>query len=437
MPDYYPLLTRALSGLDRNTREARLAVYDRARQALLKQLRGVTPPLAEAEIPRERLVLEEAIKKIDIETARKEAQAARTPSPPREPSRPPVTARPAAPPRPPMQSRDRAPGEGAKPSAYSAVKAAAAESVASSAPVDLDHAPAGGTPPGDAKQGKPAEPAAPAQGPRPFRPGAGRFLRDGERRALQAKLLVGGLVALLIVLAVGLGYIQRDRIFAFFGGGTAPSQVTDGKVADRIGAGPQTTPAPGPAPGPGTVSPVGQRAVLYEENPTTGQQQQQVQTFVGTAVWRTETLSPGPGRPPEIGIRVDIDIPDRRLSAVMTIRRNPDPNLPASHTIEIQFNTPNDPFGGVANMPGVRLKTSETAQGAPLAALVVRVTPGFFLVGLSAVEVDREQNIQFLRERTWFDIPFVYNNGRRAVLAFEKGTPGERAINEALASWQQ
>ena len=413
MPDYYPLLTRALSGLERNTREARLVVYDRARQALLKQLRGVTPPLAEAEITRERLVLEEAIKKIDSEAAQKEEQTPRTPPPPREPSRPLMTARPAIPPRPPMPSRDRAPGEGAKPSAYSAVKAAAAESVESSAPVDLDRAP-----------------AAPAQGPRPFRPGAGRFLRDGERRALQAKLLVGGLVALLIVLAAGLGYIQRDRIFAFFGGGTAPSQATDGKVPDRIAAGPQTTPAPGPAPGPGTVSPVGQRAVLYEENPTTGQQQQQVQTFVGTAVWRTETLSPGPGRPPDVGIRVDIDIPDRRLSAAMTIRRNPDPNLPASHTIEIQFNTPNDPFGGVANMPGVRLKTSETAQGAPLAALVVRVTPGFFLVGLSAVDTDREQNIQFLRERTWFDVPFVYNNGRRAVLAFEKGNPGGPANKE-------
>jgi hypothetical protein len=426
MPDYYPLLTRALSGLERNTREARLAIYDRARQALLKQLKGVSPPLAEAEITRERLVLEEAIKRIDSETAQKEEQTSRTPPSPREPSRPPVTTRSAVPPRPAMPSRDRAPGEGAKPPA--------ATSIASSTPVDLDRAPAGGARPGDAKPGKPIESTAPAQGPRPFRPGAGRFLRDGERRALQAKLLVGGLVALLIVLAAGLGYIQRERIFAFFGG-TAPSQAVDGKVPDRIAAGPQTTPAP--ATGPGIVSPVGQRAVLYEENPATGQQQQQVQTFVGTAVWRTETLSPGPGRPPEIGIRVDIDVPDRRLSAVMTIRRNPDPNLPASHTIEIQFNTPNDPFGGVANMPGVRLKTSETAQGVPLAALVVRVTPGFFLVGLSAVDADREQNIQFLRERTWFDIPFVYNNGRRAVLAFEKGTPGERAINEALASWRQ
>ena len=88
-------------------------------------------------------------------------------------------------------------------------------------------------------------------------------------------------------------------------------------------------------------------------------------------------------------------------------------------------------------MPGVRLKTSEAAQGTPLSALVVRVTPGFFLVGLSALDSDREQNIQFLRERSWFDIPFVYNNGRRAVLAFEKGTPGERAINEALAAWRQ
>jgi hypothetical protein len=427
MPDYYPLLTRAISGLDRNTREARLAVYDRARQALLKQLRGVTPPLAEAEITRERLVLEEAIKKIDNEIAQKEEQTAR-PSPPlHEPSRAPVTARPAVPPRPPMQ----------KPAADAAAKPAAAASGAAAAPVDLDHEPAGVARPGDAKPGRPAEPGAPVQGPRPFRPGAGRFLRDGKRAALRAKLLVGGLVALLIVLAAGLGYMQRDRIFAFFGGGTAPGQATDGKVADRIAAGPQTTPAPGPAPGPGTVSPVGQRAVLYEENPATGQQQQQIQTFVGTAVWRTETISPGPGRPPDVGIRVDIDVPDRRLSAVMTIRRNPDPNLPASHTIEIQFNTPNDPFGGVANMPGVRLKTSETAQGVPLAALVVRVTPGFFLIGLSAVDADREQNIQALRERSWFDLPFVYNNGRRAVLAFEKGTPGERAINEALASWRQ
>ena len=81
----------------------------------MKQLKGVSPPLAEAEITRERLVLEEAIKRIENEAAQKEPETPRAPPPPREPSRPPVVARPAVPPRPPMPPRDRAPGEGARP----------------------------------------------------------------------------------------------------------------------------------------------------------------------------------------------------------------------------------------------------------------------------------------------------------------------------------
>jgi hypothetical protein len=42
-----------------------------------------------------------------------------------------------------------------------------------------------------------------------------------------------------------------------------------------------------------------------------------------------------------------------------------------------------------------------------------------------------------LRDRDWLDIPFVYANGRRAVLTFQKGTPGERALREVLNSWGQ
>jgi hypothetical protein len=32
-------------------------------------------------------------------------------------------------------------------------------------------------------------------------------------------------------------------------------------------------------------------------------------------------------------------------------------------------------------------------------------------------------------------VPIVYNNGRRAILAIEKGTPGERAFADAFATW--
>ena len=65
----------------------------------------------------------------------------------------------------------------------------------------------------------------------------------------------------------------------------------------------------------------------------------------------------------------------------------------------------------------------------------MKVTDGFFLVGLSNVDSDRARNLQFLMERSWFDVPLVYANQRRAIIAIEKGAPGERAFNDAFAAW--
>src|SRR6267378_2732047 len=64
MADYYPLVAKAIAGLERNTGEGRRALYERARSALVAQLRGMSDPaLTEAEITRERLSLEEPIRK--------------------------------------------------------------------------------------------------------------------------------------------------------------------------------------------------------------------------------------------------------------------------------------------------------------------------------------------------------------------------------------
>ena len=69
MADYYPLIAKAVVG--QSSGEARRAMYERARSALVAQLRGVEPPLAEADITRERLALEEAIRKVESEAARR------------------------------------------------------------------------------------------------------------------------------------------------------------------------------------------------------------------------------------------------------------------------------------------------------------------------------------------------------------------------------
>src|SRR5215510_14002628 len=84
MADYYPLIARAVAGLERNTGDARRALYERARSALVAQLRGVTPALSESDVTRERLALEEAIRKVEAESAR---QTLAEPTPQKETSR--------------------------------------------------------------------------------------------------------------------------------------------------------------------------------------------------------------------------------------------------------------------------------------------------------------------------------------------------------------
>src|SRR3984957_2182232 len=78
MADYYPLITRAIAGLDPSAPgESRRALYERARAALIAQLRSVQPPLSESEITRERLSLEEAVRKVESEAAQRARDASR------------------------------------------------------------------------------------------------------------------------------------------------------------------------------------------------------------------------------------------------------------------------------------------------------------------------------------------------------------------------
>ena len=94
-----------------------------------------------------------------------------------------------------------------------------------------------------------------------------------------------------------------------------------------------------------------------------------------------------------------------------SLHRNPDKALPASHTIEIKFNLPADfPGGGIANVPGILMARADQVRGSPLSGLAVKMTDGFFIIGLSAVDPDMQLNEQLLKGRSWFYIPIVYTN---------------------------
>src|ERR1700738_1278678 len=70
MADYYRLLSRVVAGIEKNNGENRRAIYDRARSAVVRQLRAIVPVLSESDITRERLALEEAIRRVEAECER-------------------------------------------------------------------------------------------------------------------------------------------------------------------------------------------------------------------------------------------------------------------------------------------------------------------------------------------------------------------------------
>jgi len=69
MADYKELLRRAISALPENNGAARRAVYEKARSALVGQLRAIQPPLPARDITQHRLQLEDCIRQVEQEAS--------------------------------------------------------------------------------------------------------------------------------------------------------------------------------------------------------------------------------------------------------------------------------------------------------------------------------------------------------------------------------
>ncbi|MFG1394708.1 hypothetical protein [Xanthobacter agilis] len=446
MADYYPLLARAVSSLPQNTAEARKAVFDRARTALLRQLRGVDPPLPEGEITRERLGLEEAIRRLEADHAPQDNVKAEPDAP--EPATAPVAEagerEPSAAPSiasAETTSRDVASQEASSQDTSSQDKASqesssrdmatppAEPSVSeAAAPTEETTTRRGAVRRGEVRSREPATPVRPSV--RAVEPRQASWTRFALWAVL-ALVVLGGIVAAV----VGLGLFSSGPQTAQTSPAAAPSAPAEQpKSEDRVASSANSNAGEAARRAPVPTRAVGaQRAVLLEESPGGTSPPQ---TFEGTVTWKTETFNAGPGLPPDIGLRGEIVIPERQIAMSFVLRRNADQTLPASHTIEISFKLPQDfAFGGVANVPGVRAKPSQQAQGAPLAGLSVKVSPTLFLIGLSPSAADRQRNLALLQLSPWFDVPVVYTNNKKAVFVFEKGQAGDQAFNDAFSAW--
>ena len=430
MPDYASILRRSISGLADPSPEMREAVYQRARAALARQLTAVDPPLSTREIEAQHQELEDAVARLEAEFAPQPAPA-------------------------PTFSDLSA---GKEDFLYSPRPAAGSERrQASAAMSDLSAAPAA---PGYEEDDDDFE--------------------EEEEHGSRLPVLIGLLLVVLVIVGAG-AYVYAERDSLFGSSEEAQDQVAavetspvgvaepsgadsagPEKRADRLTNGPESPPvasassegtvvAPPAASAPGAevTSPEGlplenlsslqdddtgsseagtnlveQKAIYYYQ----GSEGQAGQASEGTATWAEITKDNRPA------IQATLRIPDRNVTATVTIYKNFDSALPASHLVEVQF------FGKLSDspiqrVPALVLKQTEQARGQPLAGAAVPVTNDLFWIALSDDQDEFARNVQLLREGSWFDIPILFSDQTRALITFEKGIPGDKVFETVMATW--
>ena len=154
----------------------------------------------------------------------------------------------------------------------------------------------------------------------------------------------------------------------------------------------------------------------------------------GDVTWSVVQESPGGDLPPEPAIQGEVTLPDGTALS-LTVKRNADTSLPASHLIEIVFVTP-DGEPRVDELPLVGFKDSLQVSARPLIAVPAKITDEFFLVGLNNLGTAVQSNLDLMGSEEFMDVQLIFATGRRATLTLEKGDTGEGVFAEVLSAWE-
>ncbi len=198
----------------------------------------------------------------------------------------------------------------------------------------------------------------------------------------------------------------------------------------------ESAPAVDPLPAKSVTAtlPIAQSAILYEQGGTVSENS----IDVGRVLWSVVQEEPSAGLPKEPAIHARVEIPNRKLIMIMTIKRNADRAFPASHLIELVFAVPDDfSGGGINQINRFVFKENEQGRGEGLVAVPAKIQEGIFLVALTNLEKDVQKNVDLMQTRNWIDIPVQYRTGRSALITIEKGVPGENVFKEVFAAWEK
>ena len=156
---------------------------------------------------------------------------------------------------------------------------------------------------------------------------------------------------------------------------------------------------------------------------------------LGSTVWST---IPAPqGQPSGVAVEADADIPDLKMHASMILRKNGDPTLQATHTIDLKFTFQDGaPFNGFKDVGLPQMRKLDSTASEALSSVKVKISDDYFLFALAKGDQDSARNLDLIQTRAWFDFPLLLNDNRIAKLVFQKSSEGEAMLEKALDAWK-
>src|SRR5271165_7084874 len=156
---------------------------------------------------------------------------------------------------------------------------------------------------------------------------------------------------------------------------------------------------------------------------------------LGSTVW--STIPPSPGQPSTVAVKADADIPDLKMHATMTLRKNTDPTLQATHTIDLKFTFADGaPIAGFKDVGAPQMRKLDSTASEALTSVKVKVSDVYFLIALAKGDQDTAGNLDLMQTRAWFDFPLLLNDNRIAKLVFQKSSEGETMLAKAFEAWK-
>jgi hypothetical protein len=396
--DYQPLLARAVANLPGTSMAAtRLAIYERARKAQLAQLGTVRPPLPEIDIAHEKAALDQAIALIEAS----------------------------------FGGADSAPAE----RAFAVTTPMAVTRQASIGP-----APTSG---------------ARTKVPIPSSSSLAEVVLPGARAEKSKSLLWLALAAVLgAVLAIAGAAIvmrQKPRYLA-----AAPPEAQQelaseqpANIAQQAQPSPNSTaPAASAPPGSQPIAQSGAKPANHVPDASSpaapdvasaamliaSDDPQNSVVSLGSTVW--SALPPAPGKPATVAVKADVDIPDLKMHATMILRKNMDPTLQATHTIDLKFSfAEGAPITGVKDVEP-KMRNLGSTESEALASVRVKISDAYFLIALVKGDQDAARNLDLMQTRAWLDFPLLLKDDRIAKLVIQKSANGEAILEKALEAWK-